>query len=35
VRASGLDAKIEQLDVRAKSLIREIKKVGPSLKDVG
>src|SRR5262245_39058723 len=34
VRSSGLDAKIEQLDIRSKSLIREIKKVGPSLKEV-
>jgi cytochrome c2 len=34
VRSSGLDAKMEQLDIRSKSLIREIKKVGPSLKEV-
>jgi cytochrome c551/c552 len=34
VRASGLDAKMEQLDMRAKELIREQKKVGPSLKEV-
>jgi len=34
VRSSGLDAKIEQLDIRSKSLIREIKKVGPSLKEL-
>src|SRR5207248_2281852 len=34
VRASGLDAKVEQFDMRAKSLIREQKKVGPSLKEV-
>src|SRR5437867_3656994 len=34
VRSSGLDAKIEQLDIRSNSLIREIKKVGPSLKEV-
>ena len=33
VRASGLDAKIEQLDMRAKNLVREQKKVGPSLKE--
>lgn len=33
VRASGLDAKIEQLDMRARSLVREQKKVGPSLKE--
>jgi len=34
VRISGLDAKIEQDDDRARSLVREIKKVGPSLKEV-
>jgi cytochrome c551/c552 len=34
VRASGLDAKIEQLDMRERSLVREQKKVGPSLKEV-
>ena len=34
VRASGLDAKMEQLDMRARSLVREQKKVGPSLKEV-
>src|SRR4051812_33063130 len=34
VRSSGLDAKVEQLDIRSASLIREIKKVGPSLKEV-
>ncbi|MGH9659311.1 MAG: c-type cytochrome, partial [Bryobacteraceae bacterium] len=34
VRSSGLDARIEQMDIRAKNLIREIKKVGPSLKEV-
>src|SRR5262249_2519665 len=34
VRSSGLDAKIEQLDIRSQSLIREVKKVGPSLKEV-
>jgi cytochrome c1 len=33
VRASGLDAKIEQLDMRARNLVREMKKVGPSLKE--
>ena len=33
VRASGLDAKIEQLDMRAVSLVREVKKIGPSLKE--
>ncbi|MGA2591143.1 MAG: c-type cytochrome [Bryobacteraceae bacterium] len=34
VRISGIDAKIEQLDDRSRSLVREIKKVGPSLKEV-
>jgi cytochrome c551/c552 len=34
VRVSGIDAKIEQKDDRARSLVREIKKVGPSLKEV-
>ena len=34
VRVSGIDAKIEQLDDRSRSLVREIKKVGPSLKEV-
>jgi cytochrome c551/c552 len=34
VRISGIDAKLEQLDVRSRSLVREIKKVGPSLKEV-
>jgi cytochrome c1 len=34
VRSSGLDAKIEQLDMRAVSLVREVKKVGPGLKEV-
>ncbi len=34
VKMSGIDAKIEQLDIRSRSLIREIKKVGPSLKEV-
>jgi len=33
VRASGLDSKMEQLDMRARSLVREQKKVGPSLKE--
>jgi cytochrome c2 len=33
VRSSGLDAKIEQLDMRSASLVREAKKVGPSLKE--
>jgi cytochrome c551/c552 len=34
VRSTGLDAKIEQFDMRSRSLIREVKKVGPSLKEV-
>jgi hypothetical protein len=34
VRSSGLDAKIEQLDMRSRELVREVKKVGPSLKEV-
>ena len=34
VRTSLIDAKIEQDDDRARSLVREIKKVGPSLKEV-
>ena len=32
--STGLDAQMEQLDMRSKELIREIKKVGPSLKEV-
>jgi cytochrome c551/c552/uncharacterized coiled-coil DUF342 family protein len=34
VQISGIDAKIEQLDDQSRSLVREIKKVGPSLKEV-
>ena len=34
VRSSLLDAQIEQLDMRSESLVREVKKVGPSLKEV-
>ncbi|HTX35631.1 MAG TPA: c-type cytochrome [Bryobacteraceae bacterium] len=34
VRGSGLDAKMEQLDMRSHELIREVKKVGPDLKEV-
>ena len=34
VRVSLIDAKMEQLDDRSRSLVREIKKVGPSLKEV-
>ena len=34
VRSSGIDAQIEQLDMRSQSLVREVKKVGPSLKEV-
>jgi cytochrome c2 len=33
VRASGNDAKIEQFDMRSRSLVREVKKIGPSLKE--
>ena len=33
VRTTTLDAKVEQLDMRSKSLVREVKKVGPSLKE--
>lgn len=33
VRASGIDAKVEQLDMRSRNLVREVKKVGPSLKE--
>ncbi|MBI1749767.1 MAG: c-type cytochrome [Acidobacteria bacterium] len=34
VQTSYMDARIEQLDVRARSLMREEKKVGPTLKEV-
>ncbi|HYM07176.1 MAG TPA: hypothetical protein VEU11_11505 [Terriglobales bacterium] len=34
VDITGLDAKIEQLDMRSSDLIREVKKIGPSLKEV-
>jgi cytochrome c551/c552 len=34
ITTAELDAKIEQLDARARSLMREEKKVGPSLKEV-
>jgi cytochrome c551/c552/uncharacterized coiled-coil DUF342 family protein len=34
VRSSNLDAQIEQLDMRSHELVREVKKVGPSLKEV-
>src|SRR5581483_7160702 len=34
VRSTALDSQMEQLDMRSKELIREIKKVGPSLKEV-
>jgi len=34
VRSTGLDAKMEQLDMRSHELVREVKKVGPSLKEV-
>src|SRR5208283_5172058 len=33
VRSTGLDAKMEQLDMRSHELVREVKKVGPSLKE--
>src|SRR6185436_1034963 len=33
VRTTGLDAKMEQLDVRSHELVREVKKIGPSLKE--
>lgn len=34
VRISAINAKVEQLDMRSKDLLREVKKVGPSLKEV-
>src|SRR5882724_2825155 len=34
IRITGLDAKIEQADIRESDLVREVKKVGPSLKEV-
>ncbi len=34
VRITGLDAQIEQADMRSSDLIKEVKKVGPSLKEV-
>ena len=34
VRSSGLDAQLEQLDMRSVELVKEVKKVGPSLKEV-
>ena len=34
VRISGINAKIEQLDMRTNELWREVKKVGPNLKEV-
>jgi len=34
VRTTGLDATMEQLDMRSHELVREVKKVGPSLKEV-
>jgi cytochrome c2 len=33
VRSSGIDAQVEQLDRRSANLVREVKKVGPSLKE--
>src|SRR5215471_9170503 len=34
VRTTGLDAKMEQLEMRSHELVREVKKIGPSLKEV-
>jgi len=34
VRTTTIDAKVEQFDMRAGELVREVKKVGPSLKEV-
>ncbi len=34
VSISDIDARIEQLDYRAKNLLRDIKKIGPNLKEV-
>jgi len=34
VRISAIDAKLEQIDMRSKELLKEVKKVGPNLKDV-
>src|SRR5438477_11321802 len=34
VNVSRIDARIEQLDTQAKNLLQEVKKVGPSLKEV-
>src|SRR5690606_11763392 len=34
VRSSGLDAKIEQFDIRSAELWKEVKKAGPNLKEV-
>jgi len=34
VLSSSIDAQIEQLDMRSEELVREVKKVGPSLKEV-
>jgi cytochrome c551/c552 len=34
VRISNINAHVDQLDIRSKELLREVKKVGPSLKEV-
>jgi cytochrome c2 len=34
IEITGLDAKVEQADMRESDLVREVKKVGPSLKEV-
>ncbi|HXG32211.1 MAG TPA: hypothetical protein VNJ11_02515 [Bryobacteraceae bacterium] len=34
VRISNINARIEQLDIRSRNLLREVKKIGPSLKEV-
>ncbi len=34
VRMSAIDARIEQYDMRAKELLKEVKKVGPNLKEI-
>jgi len=34
VRISAIDAKIEQIDMRSRELLKEVKKVGPNLKEV-
>ncbi|MCS6954130.1 MAG: c-type cytochrome [Bryobacterales bacterium] len=34
LRISSINARIEQLDIRSRNLLREVKKIGPSLKEV-